>query len=164
MSAKRESDAYSESVSSRLHRWLCCRRPETHEHLLRRQPAQYYLLRNVLVRQGTLVLFTPPANEVAASEKPAGAGPTTLHMFQNGRIGGGVNVSYDPAPTSGADPFASCASASFGQGSPLRGHAEVDHQLYVVNPCCHTLSMTQHARADDPRSPRADLRLGPPAP
>ena len=87
---------------------------------LRRQPAQYFVLRNVLVRQSGLVLFTPPADDAAASEPPASAGPTTLHMFQNGRIGGGVNVSYEPAPVSGADPFAACVPASVGQGS-LRG-------------------------------------------
>ena len=74
--------------------------------------AKYYVLRNVLVRRGKIVLFVPPAADGA--ELPDL--PTTFYFFRPG-MGDYVHISYEPAPVSGEDPFAACAHP--GQGSHL---------------------------------------------
>ena len=76
---------------------------------MRRDPARYYLLRNVLVRQGDIVLFVPPAADGA---EPAGI--PEQHYFQRPGIGPYVNISYEQAPLTGGDPFAACVHAVFG--------------------------------------------------
>ena len=57
--------------------------------VLRREPARYYVLRNVLVRQGEIVLFVPPAADAARPPD----GPSRYYFFKPGR-GHYVNISY----------------------------------------------------------------------
>ena len=72
--------------------------------------ATYYLLRNVLVRRGNIVLFVPPAGN---GSKPPDS-PVDYYFFRP-RKGAHVKISYEPTPASGGDPFAT-ACAHAGQG------------------------------------------------
>ena len=76
---------------------------------MRSDPARHYVLRNVLVREGQIVLFIPPLAPGAAPHD----GPTTLFFFRPG-IGPAVNISYVPTAVGGPDPFATCAHSGWG--------------------------------------------------